>query len=81
MNYKLHGIYINEYDWMNEVGISVDFRNGVPEQRLRHAVALRRTPDQRSPNNPQAVAQGLHCLADWIEWKFSECNMPPEVIE
>ena len=71
LNYKLHGIYFDSDDGMNEVGIAVDFRNGIPEERIRNAVGLRQVPGSNVIASPRAVAQGLRALADWIEWRFS----------
>jgi hypothetical protein len=78
LSYKLHSIHFEEDDCGNEYGISVDFRNGVPEERLRYAVLLRRHPGTNTSNTPVAVAYALYHLADWINWKFSEpVSLPP----
>lgn len=69
--HRLTNVYFDFDDGVNECGIAVrfdDVARGQAEPELnsstiRHAIAMR-------DHDPQTVANGLRCLADWIEWKF-----------
>ena len=63
--YKLTNISI-EYEYGHPKGISVCLENGLDEERWRHLVLLK-DGEELTPHN---AADGLKCLADWIEWKF-----------
>jgi hypothetical protein len=62
-------------DFDNEWGLAVDFRNGAPEERIRHAVPSKWMHGGIDPWSPAATAKSLRLLADWIDWRFSVASL------